>query len=154
MKRFDFITFLMNPKKWWLPLLIIFVASLAGVMMIGIHTYTEAPPIANYVSETGEVIFSKDDILKGQAVFQKYALMEYGSMFGDGADRGPDFTADALHQTMLLMNDYYLSIPREDNKDIALIKQGITEQVKKEIKTNRYNTTGNSVALSDAQVYA
>src|SRR5215471_10116891 len=134
MKRFDFITFLMNPKKWWLPLLIIFVASLAGVMMIGIHTYTEAPPIANYVSETGEVIFSKDDILKGQAVFQKYALMEYGSMFGDGADRGPDFTADALHQAMLLMNRYYALAIKNEKEDTAILKRGMNEQVKKEIK--------------------
>jgi nitric oxide reductase subunit B len=51
--------------------------------MIGIHTYTEVPPVPNYISSKGEVIFSKEDILKGQAIFQKYALMEYGTMFGD-----------------------------------------------------------------------
>ena len=84
------ITYLLNPKNWWLPLLIIFIVSICGVAMIGIHTYTEAPPIPNYVTEKGKVIISKEDILKGQAVFQEYALMEYGSMFGDGANRGPD----------------------------------------------------------------
>ena len=154
MKKFDLIAFLMNPKKWWLPLLIIFSVSIAGVMMIGIHTYTEAPPIPNFISLKKEVVYSKEDILKGQAVFQKYALMEYGSMFGDGANRGPDFTAEALHQTILLMNDYYLSVHKESDKNFALIKQGITEQVKKETKTNRYSAAGNSVSLSDAQVYA
>jgi len=56
MKRFDFISFLLNPKKWWLPLLIIFTISIAGVMMIGIHTYTEAPPIPGFVSAKGEII--------------------------------------------------------------------------------------------------
>jgi nitric oxide reductase subunit B len=152
MKRFDFIAFLMNPKKWRLPLLIIFIVSLAGVMMIGIHTYTEAPPIANFVSEKGETIFSKDDILKGQAVFQKYALMEYGSMFGDGADRGPDFTADALHETTLLMNEYYSSALTSTDTSI-FIKQGISEQVKNEIKSNRYNEGSNSVTTLFGEHY-
>ena len=40
--------------------------------------------------------FSKEDVLDGQAVFQKYALMGYGSMFGDGANRGPDYTAEGI----------------------------------------------------------
>ncbi|HEX5151393.1 MAG TPA: cbb3-type cytochrome c oxidase subunit I [Parafilimonas sp.] len=154
MKRFDLIAFLMNPKKWWLPLLIIFMVSIAGVTMIGIHTYTEAPPIPDFISLKKEVVYSKADILKGQSVFQKYALMEYGSMFGDGANRGPDFTAEALHQTSLLMNDYYLLMQTENDKNFTLIKQGITEQVKQEIKTNRYNTSENSVILSNAQEYA
>jgi nitric oxide reductase subunit B len=154
MKKFDLIAFLMNPKKWWLPLLIIFTISIAGVIIIGIHTYTEAPPIPNFISPEQKVIYSKADILNGQAVFQKYALMEYGSMFGDGADRGPDFTAEALHQTMLLMNDYYLSANKKSDKNFILIQQGITEQVKKEIKTNCYNKSKNSVLLTDAQVYA
>lgn len=152
MKKFDFIAFLMNPKKWWIPLLIIFTISVAGVTLIGIHTYSEAPPIPDFISDKGEVVYSKADILKGQAVFQKYALMEYGSMFGDGADRGPDFTADALHQTMVLMNHFY-SLTMSD-KDNNIIKQGINEQIKDEIKSNRYNKESNRVTLSAAQTYA
>lgn len=154
MRRFNFIGFIMNPKKWWLPLLIIFIISIAGVMMIGIHTYKDAPPIPDFVSESGIEIYSHDDVLKGQAVFQRYALMEYGSMFGDGADRGPDFTADALHETMILMNKYHLATIEDNNLDIGFIKQGIEAQVKNEIKVNRYNKKNNHVTLGDAQVYA
>src|SRR5688572_4307937 len=107
MAKKNFIGYLLNPRNWWLPLLIIFIISAAGVTMIGVHTYTEAPPIPGYVSEERKLIFTKEDILEGQAVFQKYALMNYGSMFGDGANRGPDFTAEALHQLTLYMNEYY-----------------------------------------------
>ena len=138
----------------WLPLLIIFTVSIAGVTMIGVHTYTEAPPLPNFITNSGKVIYSKADILKGQSVFQKYALMEYGSMFGDGADRGPDFTAEALHETMLLMNNYYSLSLKDENKNFELLKQGINEQVKKEIKINRYDKGNNSVTLTEAQVYA
>ncbi|MGL6266299.1 MAG: hypothetical protein ACRC2O_00175, partial [Chitinophagaceae bacterium] len=69
MARTDFITYLLNPKNWWLPLLIIFTISITGVLMIGIHTYTEAPPIPDYKNSKGETVFSKEEILNGQAVF-------------------------------------------------------------------------------------
>lgn len=149
----NFISYLLNPKNWWLPLLVIFIISIAGVTMIGIHTYTEAPPIPSYVSSKNETVFSKEDVLDGQAVFQKYALMEYGSMFGDGANRGPDYTAEALHYVSQYMNDFYQSKLKADaNADI--LKKGIAEQVKAEIKNNRYSNNNNSVLLSDAQVFA
>ncbi len=85
MKNQNFIVYLLQPKNWWLPLLVIFAVSITGVFMIGLHTYTEAPPIPAFVAEDGHPVFTKEDILKGQSVFQKYALMEYGTMFGDGA---------------------------------------------------------------------
>ena len=153
MAKKNVISYLLNPKNWWLPLLVIFIVSIAGVTMIGAHTYTEAPPIPSYVSEKNETIFSKDEILKGQTVFQQYALMEYGSMFGDGANRGPDFTAEALHQVAVYMNAYYQSqLKTGDNID--LLRKGVAEQVKAEIKTNRYSNKTNAVLLSAGQVYA
>lgn len=147
------INYLLNPKNWWLPLLLVFILGISGVTMIGIHTYSEAPPIPTYYSASKAVVFSKDDVLKGQEVFQKYALMEYGSMFGDGAYRGPDFTAEALHYISESMNGYYQSNFRADSNS-DLLKKGISEQVKSEIKTNRYNNNDNSVLLTDAQTFA
>lgn len=122
-------------------------------MMIGIHTYTEAPPIPSYVSPKNEIVFSKEDVLDGQAVFQKYALMEYGSMFGDGANRGTDFTAEALHQFSQYMNNYYEST-LQPAANSELLRKGIAEQVKTEIKVNRYSKNNNRVALTDAQFFA
>lgn len=149
----NFMSYLLNPRNWWLPLLVIFIASAAGVTMIGVHTYTEAPPIPNYTDKKGEMIFSKDDILGGQAVFQKNALMEYGSMFGDGGNRGPDFTAEALHQLSRFMNDHYREIiGKSGEKD--LMYEGIAAKVRMEIKENTYRESDNTVILSDAQVYA
>ena len=96
---------------------------------------------------------SKEDILKGQAVFQEYALMEYGSMFGDGANRGPDYTAEALHRMSEYMNDYYKSgLNSDENSELAV--RGAKEQVKYEIKANRYDKNTNSVKLADSQVAA
>ena len=153
MSKKTFISYLLNPKNWWLPLSLIFGVSMVGLIMIGIHTYTEAPPIPTYITSGKKTVFSKEDILKGQAVFQKYALMEYGSMFGDGANRGPDYTAEALHYVTGYMNNYY-QLDIGDISNAALLRKGIAEQVKAEIKANHYNSGDNSVILSDAQVFA
>lgn len=153
MAKKNFIGYLLNPKNWWLPLLVIFIISITGVTMIGIHTYTEAPPIPSYSSSKNETVFSNEEVLKGQAVFQKYALMEYGSMFGDGANRGPDYTAEALHYVSQYMNEYYQSLVKADSSGDLMLK-GVVEQVKAEIKANRYNKELNKVLLSNAQVFA
>jgi nitric oxide reductase large subunit len=41
----NFIQFLMNPRKWWIPITLILVISLTGVALIGYETYYKAPPI-------------------------------------------------------------------------------------------------------------
>jgi nitric oxide reductase subunit B len=82
--------------------------------------------------------------------------MEYGSFFGDGAQRGPDFTAEALHQTSLFMTDFYKNEYKSTNGKIPDefdIKQ-INEKVKQELKVNRFDASSNLVSLTPAQVYA
>jgi nitric oxide reductase subunit B len=155
MSQRSFIEYLLNPKNWWLPLLIIFTISITGVFMMGLHTYTEAPPVANFVDQSGNAVYSKEDIQNGQIVFQKYALMEYGSMFGDGAYRGPDYSAEALHRTAEGMTEFYnkqYAAPQSTYPDIARL--GITEKVKAEIKANTYQQEDNTVTLTDAHTYA
>jgi nitric oxide reductase subunit B len=89
--------YLMNTKNWWAPLTFILVISLLGVGLIGFQTYIDAPPMAGFNDENNNIEIDQKTIERGQEVFHKYALMEYGSFFGDGAQRGPDYTAEALH---------------------------------------------------------
>lgn len=149
--RKSFMDFLMNPKKWWIPLTIILVVSFGGVTFIGYETYYEAPPIPDFINEQNEAVITKDQILEGQEVFLKYALMEYGSMFGDGAGRGPDFTAQALHQVALYVQEFYANQPDISNK-LEWLGAGL--QMQKELKDNRYEKKKNIVTLTPAQEYA
>jgi nitric oxide reductase subunit B len=153
MRKKNFIGWLLNPRNWWLPLLIIFTISVFGVTMIGVHTYSEAPPIPDYVVNKGETVFSKEDILNGQQVFQRCALMDYGSFFGDGANRGPDFTAEALHLVSGYMNQYYKDQLQKESIP-GLADKGVQEEVRSEIKHNQYDAVHNSVLLTEAQRYA
>ncbi|MCC6410280.1 MAG: cbb3-type cytochrome c oxidase subunit I [Saprospiraceae bacterium] len=150
-----FLTYLMNPKNWWLPFFLILGISLAGVAFIGYETYDKAPPIPDFTDEKGHVVVSNAQILEGQRIFHHYALMEYGSMFGDGALRGPDFTAQALHEISVNMAQYHRQqMVAGPSDQEALLLQGLQERVKAEIKANRYNPENNRTTMSPAQVAA
>ena len=150
------IDYLMNTKNWWGPLLFILIISLAGVGMIGFQTYNDAPPITDFKSVAGKVLIDQSTIERGQAVFHKYALMEYGSFFGDGAQRGPDFTAEALQQLSFYMNEYHQNHFKQANGRPATANEQmvISENVKRELKENTYDETGNVIILNDAYQYA
>ena len=148
----SFLTYLMKPKNWWLPFLLIFTVSISGLIFIGYQTYNEAPPIPDYVDSEGNRIISQAEILAGQEVFHRYALMEYGSMFGDGALRGPDFTAQTLHTLAESIKEFYRVQSPLDPKPFELA--GIEQMVKNEIKKNRYQTRSNQTELTPAQVFA
>ena len=46
----------------------------------------EPPPFhrTRVVAEDGSTLFTGDDIMAGQHIFQKYGLMQYGTIFGHG----------------------------------------------------------------------
>lgn len=148
----SFLNYLMKPRNWWLPFTLIFVVSFTGLIFIGYQTYQEAPPIPDYVDQSGNVLISKSDILAGQEVFHRYALMEYGSMFGDGALRGPDFTAQTLHEIAMSMRTFHANAAIGTVSDLE--KSGIQELVKGEIKANTYIEESNTAKLSDSQAFA
>lgn len=149
-------SYLMNPKNWWGPLLFILIISVLGVGMIGFQTYNDAPPMTGFKTQSGEVMISKTTIEEGQKVFHKYALMEYGSMFGDGAQRGPDFTAEALHLMSIYMYDFREKqfIAEAGHNPSSMESRILKEEIKEDLKENRYSEKSNIVILSDGQEYA
>jgi nitric oxide reductase subunit B len=141
-----------NRRLWWQPLAAVLLAGLAGVLFMGIRTYQDAPPLCNFVNENGKVIISRENILAGQEAFQKYALMDYGSMFGDGADRGPDFTADALHTVAAEM---ILRKQAESSSALAPSDQEVAAAVvQRELKQNNYDSKTNTVRVSNGTALA
>ncbi len=145
----------LKKRNWWIPLLLVLVAGVGSMIFVGSRTYLDAPPIPDFMSASGDTLASRDAVLRGQTVFLKYALMEYGSMFGDGAGRGPDYTAEALHRTALSMQEYYLGLLGLDNNNASPWRRAAVEaRVQAEIKQNRYDRTTNSVVLSEGQAHA
>lgn len=140
----------------WLALLLTLALGLAGVAYMGTRAYQDAPPLPDFVSESGEIVVPRALVLEGQGVFLRKALMNYGSMFGDGANRGPDFTADALHHVALAMQDAASArLARERGGPATALEQdGLRARVQREIKRNRHDPATNRVVLSPDQIAA
>jgi nitric oxide reductase subunit B len=131
-------------------LLLVFTVLLVG----GFWIFKSEAPRPLVTDSHGEVIFTKDSIKGGQAVFQKYALMDYGSVLGNGSYMGPDYTAEALKIYTDGMHDFYAEkeagVPFEKlTKDQKTV---IREHVLKEMRKNRYNEKTDTLVLTDAQV--
>ena len=93
----------------WLQVAILtFLAGFAALLYLAYRIHAEPPPIPErVVAEDGSTLFTGDDIMAGQHVFQKYGLMQYGTIFGHGAYLGPDFTAQYLHEAANAMVDFH-----------------------------------------------
>jgi nitric oxide reductase subunit B len=72
-----------------IAIVLVFVFSLA----LYAYTFRNFPPVPNEViSQNSTVIFTKQQIIMGKYYFQKYGLMDYGSIEGMGSYFGIDFT--------------------------------------------------------------
>ena len=84
------------------------VIGFAILFYLAIRIYQDHAPVpGRIVSESGETFLTEEDILQGQEHFLTYGLMQYGTVYGHGAYRGPDFTADYLHRAALHMQELY-----------------------------------------------
>ncbi len=138
-------------------LILAILLGLTVLLMGGFWVFKGTAPIPGEVkSPSGEVLATASDIKGGQAVYQKYGLMDYGSVLGHGAYLGEDFTARSLHLMVGAMRDFYAQEGYQKNFDqLGLDQQAaISARVARELKQNRYDAAKNVLILNDAQVYA
>lgn len=88
-------------KKLWYLLIAVLVVAFTLLGFAGREVYRHAPPFPSVVqTSSGEVLFTKDNILHGQTAWQSTGGMEVGSILGHGAYQAPDWTADWLHREL------------------------------------------------------
>jgi len=98
---------LINKRYWWVHFLIVLAITVSGLLYLGRVTYTGSPPVVDFTSPTGQTVISAELINRGEEVFHLRGLMDWGTFMGDGSERGPDFTADSLHRTVVVMQSFY-----------------------------------------------
>ena len=132
-------------------LLLAFTVLLAG----GYWIFKSEAPRPLVKDQSGKVLFTKKSIEGGQAVFQKYALMDYGTVLGNGSYMGPDYTAEALKIYTEGMQNFYAD--KQGNTTFAKLtkdKQSvIRDDVVTELRQNRYAKKTDTLVLTAAQVY-
>src|SRR5690242_2783737 len=96
------------PRTWLQVAILTFIFGFGVLGFLARVIYNEHPPIpARVVAEDGTQLFTGDDVMAGQQLFQKYGLMQFGTIFGHGAYLGPDFTAQYLHESALAAMRFY-----------------------------------------------
>jgi nitric oxide reductase subunit B len=87
--------------------IISFVVSMALLIVGGFLSFDKVPPYPQkVVDRSSTLICDREAILRGQAVYQKYGLMDHRSAWGHGSLRGMDFSATTLHIMGEYMRDY------------------------------------------------
>ena len=120
------------------------------------------PPIPGRVVAGQTDLTDAKAILAGQDVYQRYGLMDHGSVWGHGSLRGMDFSAHTLHCTAELMRQFYaagsgsppeeayLKLPPQPRRQI----DETDARVIQEIRQNRYDPRTDTLQLTPAQAYA
>ncbi|MDA8218272.1 MAG: cbb3-type cytochrome c oxidase subunit I [Dehalococcoidales bacterium] len=142
---------------WKHGLLIVVLLGFSALILGGFAVFRSAAPVPEVVATAdGTQLFSSASIKGGQATYQKYGLMDYGSVLGHGAYLGPDYTAETINLTTTHMRDYtaqqrygapYAQLPAEEQVVVA-------DLVKKDLRQNRYDAATGTLTLTPAQAYA
>jgi nitric oxide reductase subunit B len=132
---------------WLVTALITFVFGFAVLGYLAWRTSTDKPPLPREVRVAdGGVLFTGADIRAGQQLFQKYGLMQYGTLFGHGAYLGPDFTAQYLRisgEKQLIYHSQQHLPPAQ-----------AAERVRAEARQNAYNPALGALIFTPAQASA
>ncbi len=168
--------------------IVAFVVSMALLLGGGFLAFDKVPPIPDKVvvvpdggesassskSEETAVIspggqpaaaldppLSGESIRRGQQVYQRYGLMNHGSVWGHGSLRGMDFSAYTLHGVAELMKAYYKAGAQPNQDAYEKLPPQPTRhldeldlKVIRELRTNRYDEASRTLRLTPAQAFS
>lgn len=140
--------------------IVTFVVSMAILLVGGFYAVEHAPPVpGKVVVQGGGEVTTGAAIMRGQDVYQRYGLMDHGSVWGHGSLRGMDFSADALHRMGEAMREVAAAAggpPQEGayEKLPAEKRRELDAAVIAELKTNRYDAAAKTLTLTAAQGHA
>lgn len=144
-------------KRLWIGFILVMVISFAILGYYGREIYREAPPIPEKVISTdGSLLFTGQQIKDGQNVWQSIGGQEVGTVWGHGAYKAPDWTADWLHREAEFILEKYaqsefsISYGNLDKEKQAMLQS----RLQKELRTNTYDKKNNSLTISDIRAEA
>jgi nitric oxide reductase subunit B len=133
-------------RGWFQVAILTFLIGFAVLGYLAYVIYAQQPPIPREVADPqGQVLFTGDDIMAGQHIFQKYGLMQHGTLFGHGAYLGPDFTAQYLHHAVDAMLTYYGQ---------GRVTPEVQERVRREFKQNTFDPASGRIVFTAGQTHA
>ncbi len=132
---------------------IAFVAALSVLLIGGRYNRDRVPPYPKAVVSEGTVVIDGDAIRRGQRVYQRYGLMDHGSVWGHGSLRGADFSAKSLHIMGESMRRYVSNARFGRPYDQLVMEQRavVDAVVLDDIKRNDYDPDTGRLEISRAK---
>lgn len=144
-------------KKLWMLLGVILAGAFFVLGYFGKEIWEGKPPIPEkFVSESGDVVFTYDDIMAGQSAWQSIGGMSVGTVWGHGAYQAPDWTADWLHRDVLVwLEQQAQEVHGKTYADLSdRDKAALHYDAQIAFRTNTYDESTNTVTLSQKRLNA
>ncbi|NMD34774.1 MAG: nitric-oxide reductase large subunit, partial [Planctomycetes bacterium] len=144
-------------KKLWIALAVVLIGAFGLLGMFGREVYRQAPPIpGRVVTESGTQLMTRDQILRGQRVWQSMGGQQVGSIWGHGAYQAPDWSADWLHREAVALLDIYAKDRHGGGYETLTAEQqaGVRERLRREMRRNRYDAATDTLTVSEGRARA
>jgi nitric oxide reductase subunit B len=137
-----------NSRLWrWLGL--IFVLSFGALGYLGYQIYLSAPPIPNSVVTTdGNVLFTGDQIRRGQQAWLSAGGQQLGTVWGHGSYVAPDWSADWLHRESTGLQALRLKERVGTAEPTIEDRAAVDAALKAEMRRNTYDTIDSKIVVS------
>ena len=141
----------MSYKRYWIVLATVLVGSFAVLGGVGRKMISEAPPLPDVYTASGQLLFTGSQITDGQGVWQSIGGQEIGTVWGHGAYVAPDWTADWLHRESLILLDRWARRDgAADFASLSLDRQAVLKaRLIREMRRNTYDATAHRIIISD-----
>jgi nitric oxide reductase subunit B len=132
------------------------VIMFAVLLFFGREIYHQAPPMPTSVETVaGEVLYTREDIEKGQNVWQSLGGMQQGSVWGHGGYLAPDWSADWVRREaealLELISERDLLVSSESSKHQHEMHK-VT--LKLEMRNNSYDPATGTITISSERAQA
>ena len=141
----------MSYKRYWVAFAIVVVGSFAVLGGVGRRMISQAPPLPDVYTASGQLLFTGSQITDGQNVWQSIGGQEIGTVWGHGAYVAPDWTADWLHRESLILLDTWAR--RDGAANFAALnldqQAALKARLVREMRTNTYDASAHRILVSD-----
>src|SRR5262245_32291698 len=144
-------------RRLWVGLAALLFVSFGVLLWMGGEIFRHAPPMPKaVVTESGQLVFTREDIETGRQVWQSIGGQQLGSIWGHGALIAPDWSADWLHRETLEWLD--LRAHAQPRRPYAALSAGDQARVQTELRpllrASGYDAASDSLIVSDERAEA
>jgi nitric oxide reductase subunit B len=147
----------MKTRNLWIGFILVLTISFGILGFFGREIYRKAPPVPEQIRTTnGTVLMTSSDIKDGQNVWQSMGGQEVGSVWGHGAYKAPDWTADWLHrEAVFILNhwsgeEFSTSYENLDTERRAMLESRLKEVLRK----NQYDPLTHTLEIPEIRALA